>query len=64
MSNNDNTWRRGIKKDNTFVEGVKKSGEHVHYDPKSGSDMPVNHRNENTGEGINLRKTPLKDWPK
>jgi len=57
----ENTWRNNVPKDNTFVEGLKKSGEHLHYDKSGGSDVPVNWRNEKTGEGVNLRSTPLQD---
>ncbi len=60
----DNTWRSKPLKDGTFVEGVKHSGEHLHYDPRGGSDIPVHFRNEVTGEGIDLRNTPLKDLRK
>jgi hypothetical protein len=55
----DDVWRDTIKKDGTFVEGIKNSGEHLHYDSSGGSDVPVNQRNEVTGESIDLRKTPL-----
>ncbi len=57
----DNTWRRDIPKDGTFIEGIKHSDEHIHYDKSGGSDVPVNWRNEQTGERVNLRITPLKE---
>ncbi|RME04055.1 MAG: hypothetical protein D6805_04305 [Planctomycetota bacterium] len=60
MSKEKNWWRANCK-DGTFVEGIKHSEEHVHYDSSGGSDIPVNWRNEKSGEGVNLRNTPLKD---
>jgi hypothetical protein len=53
-----NTWRDDTK-DGTFVEGIKYSGEHVHYDSSGGSDVPVNWKNETTGESVPLRTTPI-----
>ena len=59
MADDKETWRKEIKKDKSFIEGVKNSGEHLHYNSDKGSDIPVNWRNEKTGEGKNLRETPL-----
>lgn len=59
-SRSDGTWRHTLA-DKSFVEGVKGSGEHVHYKNSGGSDVPVNHRNETTGAGTDLRSTPISE---
>ena len=51
-------WRAYLK-DGTFVEGLRGDMEHVHYDPRGGSVVPVHWRDQVTGEGGDLRNTPI-----
>ncbi len=54
-------FRRKLKESGHFIEGERHNGTHVHYDSSGGSDRPVNVRNEQTGEGLNLRTATLKE---